>query len=256
MTTGQLGASAAAGGQNAGRDLYSAGIVEEAALNDPSATPMIQKTRVMLVDDHAIVRQGIRMVLESVGDLQVVAEAGSMRSAVDAAIRTHPDVILMDVRLFEGNGIEATREIRARIPNSKVIIVTSFDDDEALFASIMAGASGYLLKRVDSAQLVRAIREVAAGNSLLDPAVTDRVLQRLRRDPNAAKDDKLARLTAREDGILRLVAEGKTNSQIAQVVHLSELTVKNHVSTILGKLEVARRTEAAAYLVRRTSSFS
>ncbi len=221
----------------------------------PTDIAPTRKTRVMLVDDHAIVRQGIRMVLESEADIQVVAEADTMRRAVDAAVRTHPDVILMDVRLFEGNGIEATRDIRARVPQTKVIIVTSFDDDEALFASIMAGASGYLLKRVDSAQLVRAIREVVAGNSLLDPAVTDRVLQRLRRDPNAAKDDKLARLTAREDGILRLVAEGKTNSQIAQAVHLSELTVKNHVSTILGKLEVARRTEAAAYLVRRTSLF-
>ncbi len=156
---------------------------------------------------------------------------------------------------MEGNGIEATREIRARTTHAKVIVVTSFGDDEALFAAIMAGASGYLLKRIDAAQLVRAIREVAAGRSLLDPAVTDRVLKRLRCDPNAAKDDKLARLTARENGILRLVAEGKTNMQITKVVHLSELTVKNHVSTILGKLEVARRTEAAACLVRRTSPF-
>jgi two-component system response regulator DevR len=217
--------------------------------------PKAAKTRVLLVDDHAIVRQGLRMVLESEEDLQVVGEADTMRGAVDAAVRTRPDVILMDVRLMEGNGIEATREIRARTTHARVIIVTSFDDDEALFAAIMAGASGYLLKRIDAAQLVRAIREVANGRSLLDPAVTDRVLQRLRRDPNATKDDKLARLTAREDGILRLVAEGKTNAQIAKVVHLSELTVKNHVSTILGKLEVARRTEAAAYLVKRTSTF-
>ncbi len=195
------------------------------------------------------------MVLESEEDLQVVGEADTMRGAIDAAVRTRPDVILMDVRLMEGNGIEATREIRARTTQARVIIVTSFDDDEALFAAIMAGASGYLLKRIDAAQLVRAIREVANGRSLLDPAVTDRVLQRLRRDPNSMKDDKLARLTAREDGILRLVAEGKTNAQIAKVVNLSELTVKNHVSTILGKLEVARRTEAAAYLVKRTSTF-
>jgi two-component system response regulator DevR len=238
-------------GIDAVHDLYSADPLDDLAAEDQ--TPE-RKTRVMLVDDHAIVRQGLRMVLEAAG-LQVVGEADTMRSAVDTAIRTRPDVILMDVRLVEGNGIEATREIRARTTNARVIIVTSFDDDEALFASIMAGASGYLLKRVDSAQLLNAIREVARGHSLLDPAVTDRVLQRLRRDPNAAKDDKLARLTPREDGILRLVAEGKTNAQIAKVVHLSELTVKNHVSTILGKLEVARRTEAAAYLVRRTSSF-
>jgi two-component system, NarL family, response regulator DevR len=227
--------------------LYSAQAVDD--------QPKGSKTRILLVDDHAIVRQGLRMVLESEDDLQVVGEADTMRAAVDAAVRTRPDVVLMDVRLMEGNGIEATREIRARTTHARVIIVTSFDDDEALFAAIMAGASGYLLKRIDAAQLVRAIREVANGRSLLDPAVTDRVLQRLRRDPNATKDDKLARLTAREDGILRLVAEGKTNAQIAKVVHLSELTVKNHVSTILGKLEVARRTEAAAYLVKRTSSF-
>ncbi|HYT14084.1 MAG TPA: response regulator transcription factor [Candidatus Nitrosopolaris sp.] len=221
--------------------------------DQPQGTP--SKTRVLLVDDHAIVRQGLRMILESESDLQVVGEADTMRGAVEAAVRTRPDVILMDVRLVEGNGIEATREIRARSTHARVIIVTSFDDDEALFAAIMAGASGYLLKRIDAAQLVRAIREVANGRSLLDPAVTDRVLQRLRRDPNASKDDKLARLTAREDDVLRLVAEGKTNAQIAKVVHLSELTVKNHVSTILGKLEVARRTEAAAYLVKRTSTF-
>ena len=227
--------------------LYSARAVDD--------QPPVKKTRVLLVDDHTIVRQGLRMVLESEEDLHVVGEADTMRGAIDAAVRLRPDVILMDVRLMEGNGIEATREIRARTAHARVIIVTSFDDDEALFAAIMAGASGYLLKRIDAAQLVRAIREVANGRSLLDPAVTDRVLQRLRRDPNSMKDDKLARLTAREDGILRLVAEGKTNAQIAKVVHLSELTVKNHVSTILGKLEVARRTEAAAYLVKRTSTF-
>ena len=229
--------------------IYSAGAVSE----PPQGTR--NKTRVLLVDDHAIVRQGLRMVLESEDDLQVVGEADTMRGAVDAAVRTRPDVILMDVRLMEGNGIEATREIRARTTHARVIIVTSFDDDEALFAAIMAGASGYLLKRIDAAQLVRAIREVANGRSLLDPAVTERVLQRLRRDPHATRDDKLARLTVREDEVLRLVAEGKTNAQIAKAVHLSELTVKNHVSTILGKLEVARRTEAAAYLVKRTSTF-
>lgn len=217
--------------------------------------PGPQTTAVMLVDDHAIVRQGIRMVLESEPGFAVVAEADTLRTAIDSAVRTRPDVILMDVRLVEGDGIEATREIRARLPEAKVIIVTSFDDDEALFASIMAGASGYLLKKIDSVQLVRAIGLVAEGNSLLDPAVTNRVLQRLRRDPNSVKDDKLARLTAREDGILRLLAEGKTNAQIARLVHLSELTVKNHVSTILSKLEVARRTEAAAYLVRHNKTF-
>lgn len=196
------------------------------------------------------------MVLEAAGDLAVVAQADTMTTAVDAAVRTRPDVVLMDVRLAESNGIEATRDILTRVPRSRVLMLTSFDDDEALFSSIMAGASGYLLKRIGSADLVRAVRDVAGGKSLLDPAITERVLQRLRHSPAMAKDDKLATLTEREEQILQLVAEGKTNAQIAREVHLSELTVKNHVSTILGKLEVARRTEAAAYLLRRSGQFS
>jgi DNA-binding NarL/FixJ family response regulator len=215
-----------------------------------------RKIRVLLVDDHAVVREGVRMVLEAAGDLAVVAQADTMTTAVDAAVRTRPDVVLMDVRLAESNGIEATRDILTRVPRSKVLMLTSFDDDEALFSSIMAGASGYLLKRIGSADLVRAVRDVAGGKSLLDPAITERVLRRLRHSPAMAKDDRLATLTEREEQILQLVAEGKTNAQIGREVHLSELTVKNHVSTILGKLEVARRTEAAAYLLRRSGHYS
>jgi DNA-binding NarL/FixJ family response regulator len=206
----------------------------------------------MLVEDHEVVREGLRMVLESTGDITVVAEASTASEAVANAAKARPDVIVMDVRLLEGNGIEATREIRSLVPRSRVLMLTSFQDDEALFASIMAGAVGYLLKRVRSQELISAIRAVAGGQSLLDPAVTERVLEQVRRGPALGRDEKLARLTAREEQILALVAAGKTNGQIAREIYLSEKTVKNHVSTILAKLEVARRTEATAYLVRHT----
>ena len=211
-----------------------------------------QSLKVMLVEDHEVVREGLRMVLESTGDITVVAEATTAREAIANAGKTHPDVVVMDVRLLEGNGIEATREIRNQAPRPRILMLTSFQDDEALFASIMAGAVGYLLKRVRSQELIGAIRAVAAGQSLLDPAVTERVLDQVRRGPAVGRDEKLARLTTREEQILSLVAAGKTNGQIAKDIYLSEKTVKNHVSTILGKLEVARRTEATAYLVRHT----
>jgi len=211
-----------------------------------------QPLKVMLVEDHEVVREGLRMVLESTGDITVVAEASTASEAVANAAKARPDVIVMDVRLLEGNGIEATREIRSLVPRSRVLMLTSFQDDEALFASIMAGAVGYLLKRVRSQELISAIRAVAGGQSLLDPAVTERVLEQVRRGPALGRDEKLARLTAREEQILSLVAAGKTNGQIAREIYLSEKTVKNHVSTILAKLEVARRTEATAYLVRHT----
>jgi DNA-binding NarL/FixJ family response regulator len=206
----------------------------------------------MLVEDHEVVREGLRMILESTGDITVVAEASTASDAVANAAKARPDVIVMDVRLLEGNGIEAAREIRSLVPRSRILMLTSFQDDEALFASIMAGAVGYLLKRVRSQELISAIRAVAGGQSLLDPAVTERVLEQVRRGPAVDRDEKLARLTAREEQILSLVAAGKTNGQIAREIYLSEKTVKNHVSTILAKLEVARRTEATAYLVRHT----
>jgi two-component system, NarL family, response regulator DevR len=211
-----------------------------------------QLLKVMLVEDHEVVREGLRMVLERTGDITIVAEASTAREAVVNATKMRPDVIVMDVRLLEGNGIEATREIRTQVPRARILMLTSFQDDEALFASIMAGAAGYLLKRVRSQELISAIRGVAQGQSLLDPAVTERVLEQVRRGPAVGRDEKLARLTTREEEILSLVAAGKTNGQIAREIYLSEKTVKNHVSTILGKLEVARRTEATAYLVRHT----
>jgi DNA-binding NarL/FixJ family response regulator len=210
--------------------------------------------RVMLVDDHEIVRDGIKAMLDVEDDIIVTAQAGTVREAVDEAHRTRPDVVVMDVRLADGSGIEATREIRADHPATRVLMLTSFADDEALFASIMAGASGYVLKQVKSGDLLRAIRAVGAGDSLLDPSVTSAVLDRLRRGKHLMKDEKLARLSPQEERILTLVADGRTNKEIGDELRLAEKTVKNYVSSILSKLEVARRAEAAAYLARHTTT--
>jgi DNA-binding NarL/FixJ family response regulator len=208
----------------------------------------------MLVDDHEIVRDGIRAMLESQDDIVVTSEAGTVRDAIDEAARTRPDVIVMDVRLSDGSGIEATREIRAARPATKVLMLTSFADDEALFASIMAGASGYVLKQVKSGDLLHAIRAVGAGDSLLDPSMTTAVLDRLRKGKHLMADEKLARLSPQEERILQFIAEGWTNRQIGEELDLAEKTVKNYVSSILSKLEVARRAEAAAYLARHTTT--
>jgi two-component system, NarL family, response regulator DevR len=210
--------------------------------------------RVLLVDDHEVVRDGVRALLQATDDIIVTAEAGSVREAVDEADRARPDVVVMDVRLVDGSGIEATREIRAKHPKTAVIMLTSFADDEALFASIMAGASGYVLKQVKGGELVRAIRTVGKGESLLDPAVTNAVLERLRKGKHLLRDEKLARLSPQEERILSAVADGKTNREIGDELHLAEKTVKNYVSSILSKLEVARRAEAAAYLARHTTT--
>ncbi|HET6714546.1 MAG TPA: response regulator transcription factor [Actinomycetota bacterium] len=210
--------------------------------------------RVMLVDDHEIVRDGIKAMLDTEDDVVVTAQAGTVREAIDEAHRTRPDVVVMDVRLADGSGIEATREIRADHPDTRVLMLTSFADDEALFASIMAGASGYVLKQVKSGDLLRAIRAVGAGDSLLDPSVTSAVLDRLRKGKHLMKDEKLARLSPQEERILTLVADGRTNREIGDELNLAEKTVKNYVSSILSKLEVARRAEAAAYLARHTTT--
>jgi two-component system, NarL family, response regulator DevR len=210
--------------------------------------------RILLVDDHEVVRGGIRALLQATEDIVVTAEAGSVREAIDEADRSRPDVVVMDVRLADGSGIEATREILAKHPNTRVVMLTSFADDEALFASIMAGASGYVLKEVKGGELVRAIRTVGKGESLLDPAVTSSVLDRLRRGKHLMKDERLARLSPQEERILSLVADGKTNKEIGDELSLAEKTVKNYVSSILSKLEVARRAEAAAYLARHTTT--
>jgi len=217
-------------------------------------TPKKPPLRVLLVDDHEVVRDGVRALLHATDDIIVTAEAGSVREAVDEADRARPDVVVMDVRLVDGSGIEATREIRAKHPKTAVIMLTSFADDEALFASIMAGASGYVLKQVRGGELVRAIRTVGKGESLLDPAVTKAVLDRLRKGKHLLRDEKLARLSPQEERILSAVADGKTNREIGDDLHLAEKTVKNYVSSILSKLEVARRAEAAAYLARHTTT--
>ena len=213
-----------------------------------------QPLRVVLVDDHEVVRSGVKALLQATDDIVVSGEAGSVAQAIDEVDRARPDVVVMDVRLTDGSGIEATREIRARHPNTQVLMLTSFADDEALFASIMAGASGYVLKQVKSGELVRASRAVGEGKSLLDPEVTSAVLNRLRRGKHLLKDERLARLSPQEERILSLVADGSTNREIGEKLNLAEKTVKNYVSSILSKLEVARRAEAAAYLARHTTT--
>ena len=211
--------------------------------------------RVMVVDDHDVVRKGIRSLLAATDDLVMSAEAATMGEAIDQVERSEPDVVVMDVRLANENGIEVTREIRTRRPSIRVLMLSSFADEEAVLASIMAGAAGYVLKQIRGDDLVNAIRAVARHQNLLDPAVTKSVLDRLRNESRLAKDKKLARLSAQEERVLSLIATGMTNKQIGEELHLAEKTVRNYVSTILAKLEVARRAEAAVYLTRHGSQF-
>jgi two-component system, NarL family, response regulator DevR len=213
-----------------------------------------KKIKIMLVDDHEVVRQGLKALIEADEEMVVVGEADGVKSSIERAALVRPDVVVMDVRLTDGSGIEATREIRAQRPETRVIMLTTFADDDALFASIMAGAAGYVLKQVKSNDLVRSIRAVADGQSLLDPSMTGAVLERLRKGRDLLTDEKLARLSPQEERILTLVAEGKTNKEIGTALNLAEKTIKNYVSTILGKLEVTRRAEAAAYLARHSTT--
>ncbi|OGO51925.1 MAG: DNA-binding response regulator [Chloroflexi bacterium RBG_16_68_14] len=214
---------------------------------------MAKQIRVLIVDDHEVVRQGLRALLRRRPEMAVVGEAGSVASAVAEARKTEPDVVVMDVRLPDGSGVEACREIRAHRPETKVLMLTSYADDEAVFSSIMAGATGYLLKQTQGQTLVEAIERATRGESLLDPAVTQRVLEQVR-SAGVSKDDELSLLSEQERKILDLIAEGKTNKEIAQEVYLSDKTVKNYVSSILGKLNLRRRSEAAAFIARRRSS--
>ena len=202
----------------------------------------------LVVDDHEVVRQGLVALLDRRAGFQVVAEAGTAAEALEQARRFQPDLVVMDVRLPDGSGIEACREIRSELPNTRVVMLTSYPDEDAVLAAIVAGASGYLLKQVRARDLVAALETVAAGGSLLDPAVTGKVLERMRRI--ATDDDELAALTKQERKILSLVAEGKTNKEIAAEVFLSDKTVKNYVSSILAKLNLERRAQAAAYVAR------
>jgi two-component system, NarL family, response regulator DevR len=208
--------------------------------------------RVLLVDDHQVVRSGVRAMLEATDDMVVVGEADTPARAVHEAKRTRPHVVVMDVRLADESGIGATRAIRAALPDTQVLMLTSFADDEALFASVMAGAAGYVLKQIRGDQLIRGIRDVGAGRSLLDPEVTGQVLDRIRRGKKLGGDERLERLSPQEERVLALVARGMTNGEIGVEVSLAEKTVRNYVSSILGKLEVSRRAEAAAYVTRHS----
>ncbi len=207
--------------------------------------------RIFLVDDHEIVRRGIRDLLWAEDDLEVVGEAATAEDALEGVARTKPNVAVLDVRLGPNDtagGIALCRDIRSAHPEVACVMLTSFADDEALFAAIMAGASGYVLKQIDGRQLISAVRRVAAGESLLDPAVTTRVLERIRNP--APEPDPLAGLSEQERRILHLISEGKTNRQIAEELYLAEKTVKNYVSRLLAKLGMERRSEAAAYAAR------
>ncbi len=202
----------------------------------------------LVVDDHEVVRQGLVALLDRRAGFHVVAEAGTAAEALEQARRFQPNLVVMDVRLPDGSGIEACRDIRSEMPDTRVVMLTSYPDEDAVLAAIVAGASGYLLKQVRARDLVAALETVAAGGSLLDPAVTGKVLERMRRI--ATDDDELAALTKQERKILALVAEGKTNKEIAGEVFLSDKTVKNYVSSILAKLNLERRAQAAAYVAR------
>jgi two-component system response regulator DevR len=207
--------------------------------------------RLLVVDDHEVVRQGLIALLDRRPGFEVVAQAGSVAEAIDTAARHEPDLVIMDVRLPDGSGIEACREIRATRPATRVVMLTSYPDEEAVLSAIIAGASGYLLKQVRGRDLVSALEAVGRGDSLLDSAVTERVLERVRRVASGSASDELADLTAQERKILLLVAEGKTNKEIASEVFLSDKTVKNYVSSILSKLNLQRRTQAAAFVAKR-----
>src|SRR6266508_2490300 len=210
--------------------------------------------RVMLCDDHEVVREGLRTLLARQKNMIVVGEAGTVAEAVETAAKAKPDVIVMDIRLPDGSGVEACRTIREARPETKVIMLTSYADDEALFASIVAGAAGYLLKQTRGQAVVDAITAVAQGRSLLDPDVTGKVLERVRRGRDQ-EDPAIASLTDQERKVLEQLAEGKTNREIGTALFLSEKTVKNYVSRILDKLGLARRAEAAAYMAKRRPRF-
>jgi two-component system, NarL family, response regulator DevR len=220
------------------------------------SAPPNKTLRLLVVDDHEVVRQGLAALLNRREAFQVVAEAGTVEEALVAVDRFAPDLVIMDVRLPDGSGIEACREIRAEHPEIRIVMLTSYPDEEAVLSAIVAGASGYLLKQVRARDLISALEAVGRGESLLDPAVTEKVLERVRRIATSAYTDEFAQLTAQEQKILLLVAEGKTNKEIAAEVFLSDKTVKNYVSSILSKLNLQRRAQAAAYLAKRHGSSS
>ncbi|WP_055545843.1 response regulator transcription factor [Streptomyces sp. NBRC 110028] len=206
------------------------------------------KIRIFLLDDHEVVRRGVRELLAAEPDMEVVGEAGTAADALARILATRPDVAVLDIRLPDRSGVEVCREIRSRDEAIRCMMLTSFADDEALFDAIMAGASGYVLKDIRGSELLAAVRDVAAGRSLLDPVATARVLERLR--GGAKPDDRLAALTEQERRILILIGEGLTNRVIGERLHLAEKTIKNYVSSLLSKLGMERRSQAAAFVAR------
>lgn len=214
---------------------------------DDDPTPV----SVFLLDDHEIVRRGVRELIELEPGLTVVGEASTAEEAIQRIPAVRPDVAVLDVRLPDGSGVEVCREVRSQLPGLACLMLTSFSDDDALFEAIMAGAAGYVLKQIRGNDLVTAIRRVARGESLLDPTVTSKVLHRLRNP--SEEDERLSKLTPQERRILDLIAEGATNRQIGNELHLAEKTVKNYVSNMLMKLGMSRRTEAAVFAVKANS---
>ena len=216
--------------------------------SEPTAESAPEPIKVFLLDDHEIVRRGIRELLEAEGDIVVVGESGSAQEATRRIPALRPDVAILDGRLPDGSGIDVCRDVRSVDPGIKALILTSYDDDDALFAAIMAGAAGYILKQVRGNDFVDTVRRVAAGQSTLDPSVTAQVLERVRTGP--PKDKELEALTTQEQKILELIGEGMTNRQIAERMFLAEKTVKNYVSSMLAKLGLTSRTQAAIFATK------
>ena len=213
--------------------------------------PALNPLTILLVADHDIVRQGLNALLSRYDDMVVIGEAGTANEAIEQAVLLLPDIVILDIRLPDGSGIEVCREILSQNSEIRILILTSYSDEEALFGSIMSGASGYLLKEIKSGELIESIRKVGSGYSLLDPTVTKRVLNKFREN---GSEDKWTKLSNQEQAILELISDGMTNRQISHVMSLSEKTIKNYVSSILNKLELSRRTQAATYLVKRRIS--
>jgi DNA-binding NarL/FixJ family response regulator len=216
----------------------------------PDSSNRMETLRLLLVDDHEVVRLGMRALLNRHPTFDVVAEAATEEDAVQQAIALQPDIVLMDIRLADGSGIDACERIVSRLPETKVIMLTSYAEDELLFAAIRAGAAGYVLKQVDSRDLVKAIESAAQGEATLDPSLTQKVFNEVRRSIANEESQVFASLTAQEMQVLAQIAEGKTNKNIAKALFLSEGTVRNYVSSVLSKLNVANRAEAAAFAIK------
>jgi len=213
--------------------------------------PQNSLMKILIVDDHEVVRMGLRTLLEHQGGLKIVGEAGTAAEAIKKAMELKPDLVLMDVRLPDESGIEACRQIRSADPGIQVLMLTSYSSDEAIFAAIMAGASGYLLKRLESEQLYTSIIAISQGQTLLDPTLSEAVVKRVKEICDGEPSRGVDSMTEREKDILKLIAEGLTNREIAGRVHLSEKTVRNHITTIFMKLDVTHRTQAAIYYLSR-----